>query len=208
MICSQCCCQAGSGAKLENATRGIFLIAHREQQWKQALPLHCSGIFLPQGPATQKLCSQRGSVLLILFLPAPSLGGGWERGAVLAACTVCLQPAQGQSLLISCSRVSQFPHPTGGGCRSQPVTAAPSSLQRRWLLPAAVPVLLLLLLLSGFSFPCQPLPELLSRSQPGDVHSCWSLGSVGGGKGKLEQEEEDEVRLQRCCSAAHAEDLM
>lgn len=32
LICSQRCCQAGVGAKLENATRGIFLIAHHKQQ--------------------------------------------------------------------------------------------------------------------------------------------------------------------------------
>lgn len=32
LICSQRCCQAGSGAKPENATRGIFLIARHKQQ--------------------------------------------------------------------------------------------------------------------------------------------------------------------------------
>lgn len=32
MICSRCCCQAGLGAKLENATGGDFRIAHCRQQ--------------------------------------------------------------------------------------------------------------------------------------------------------------------------------
>lgn len=54
-------------------------------KWEQALALLCSGIFLPQG-----LCSQRGSVLLILLPLVPSLGGGWDQG-LLSGCSVCAQ---------------------------------------------------------------------------------------------------------------------
>lgn len=111
------CCQAGSGAKLENATPGIFLIAHREQR-VEAGSAPALLWYLPAPGPCEKLCSQRGSVLLILLLPAPSRVVGGSRG-VLAGCIVCAQPAQGQILMISRSRVPQFLHPS---CRSQPVT--------------------------------------------------------------------------------------
>lgn len=166
--------------------RGIFLIAHQEQQ-VEAGPTPALLWYLPApGPC------KSGALQPAWFGPAdpvpaaPSPGAGWDWGSSLEA--LCALPAQGQVLIISCTRVPQFPPP-------QPVTRSSFPLQWRWLVPAAVPVLQLLLLMrSAFSFPWQSCSRRRCR------HRRCSSGSLGGGKGKREQEE-DEVRLQHVATA-------
>lgn len=63
LICSQCCCQAALGAKLENATRGIFLIAHRKQQVEAGSALALLWYLPAPGPC-------RSGALQLALVPA------------------------------------------------------------------------------------------------------------------------------------------
>lgn len=147
LICSQWCCQAGSGAKLENATRGVFLIADRKQRVEAGSALALLWYLPAPGPCRSG--AAQPSLVPVRFIPAhPVLSFLWAAGGsggVLAGHAACAcSPHNGRMLLISSAHAPQFPRPTSGGaaevglCGSFPAAAAPSAASTA---PAAAPAL-------------------------------------------------------------------
>lgn len=81
LICSQCCCQAGLGAKLENVTRGIFLIAHHKQQVEAGSALALLWYLPAPGPCRSG--APQPTPVLVRFSPA-------------AAAPACRSPSPGR----------------------------------------------------------------------------------------------------------------
>lgn len=208
------CCQAGSGAKPENATRGIFLIAcHKQQVEASSAPALLW--YLP-APEPCRSGALQPVLVPVWFSPADPVPAGrspssgrWvgAGGSSLGAHCTCVA-----FTMQRCCRFPPLMRPNslaqqvgGGGSRSRSIRfsspgAAPSPLQQRQLAPAAGTHASCCSRIITFLFALwHPWQNPGSRFETRRCRRAgWSSGSAGiwaaaGGKG----EREEEFRLQR-----------